>query len=80
MNIHGHSVPGPAAAALGPGLGPGPRGPCADALAFAKDPLAAPAAMYFYKKGIEITQNTYNLGSVFFSELFSEFLNDSSKS
>ena len=38
---------------------PGPRGPCAFALAFAlalaKDPLAAPVAMYFHKKGIEIT-------------------------
>ena len=62
--------PGPRAAAAGsrarsrdpgPGPGSGPKGPipCAFALALAlalaKDPLAAPVAMNFHKKGIDIT-------------------------
>ena len=60
---HGPGAPGPAAPTPPPGLspaaarapGPGPMGPCAFALALAKVPLAAPVAMYFHKKGIDIT-------------------------
>ena len=38
---------------LGPGLGPG-LGPAHGALDLGRDPLAAPVAMYFHKKGMEI--------------------------